>query len=123
MSTLITPFSPTVTYEQVRDPNSVKVVTDEAGYAMYFSRSPIPFSRHAEFAEWFKHIGIYMYSRETLLHLCRLPRTLIEQAESLEQLRALYNGIRILTVQTGYDPVAVDVPDDVALVLERLGLA
>jgi 3-deoxy-manno-octulosonate cytidylyltransferase (CMP-KDO synthetase) len=122
MSTLITQFGPTVTFEQVRDTNSVKVVMDEGGYALYFSRSAIPYPRNAEFVEWFKHIGIYMYSRETLLQLCRLPRTLMEQAESLEQLRALYNGIRILTVQTTYDPVAVDVPDDVALVLDRLGL-
>ena len=87
-----------------------------------FTGVPLNWSRNAEFAEWFKHIGIYMYSRETLLHLCRLPRTVIEQAESLEQLRALYNGVRILTVETTYDPVAVDVPDDVGLVLERLGL-
>jgi 3-deoxy-manno-octulosonate cytidylyltransferase (CMP-KDO synthetase) len=122
MSTLITPFEPTATFEHVRDPNTVKVVTDSAGFALYFSRSPIPYPRNAEYVEWFKHIGIYMYARETLLHLCRLPRTLMEQSESLEQLRALYNGIHILTVKTDYDPVAVDVPEDVALVLERLGL-
>lgn len=122
MSTLITPFPPTVTFEDVREADVVKVVTDAEGYALYFSRAPIPFPRMPEFVEWFKHIGIYMYSRETLLRLGGLERTAMEQAESLEQLRALYYGIRILTVTTDYDPVAVDTPEDVARVLRRLGL-
>jgi 3-deoxy-manno-octulosonate cytidylyltransferase (CMP-KDO synthetase) len=122
MSTLITPFAPTVTFEHVRDSNVVKVVTDMDDYAMYFSRAPIPYPRAPEYVEWFKHIGIYMYATDTLLRLCELPRTAMEQAESLEQLRALYYGIRILTVTTGYDPIAVDTPEDVGHVLERLGL-
>ena len=120
MSTLITPFPPTVTYEQVRNPNIVKVIADAAGYALYFSRAAIPYPRSPEYAEWYKHIGIYMYKRDMLLELCGLPRTAIEQCESLEQLRALHNGVRILCVETDYDPVAVDTPEDIATVLERL---
>jgi len=122
MSTLVSAFPPTVTFEDVRDHNVVKCVFDAEGYALYFSRAPIPYPRAPEFVEWYKHIGIYMYSRATLLRLCGLPRTAMEQAESLEQLRALYYGIRILTVLTDYDPVAVDTPEDLAKVLQRLGL-
>ncbi len=119
MSTLITPF-PQDDTAALGNPNAVKVVLDGADCALYFSRSQIPFPRNPESAVYFKHIGIYMYSRDTLLRLCELPRTKLEDAESLEQLRALYHGVRILCVETDYDPVAVDVPGDIDRVLERL---
>jgi 3-deoxy-manno-octulosonate cytidylyltransferase (CMP-KDO synthetase) len=119
MSTLITPF-PLDHPEELANPNAVKVVLDGANCALYFSRSQIPFPRNPAPAVYFKHIGIYMYSRETLLRLCELPRTMLEDAESLEQLRALYHGVKILCVETVYDPVAVDVPGDIERVLARL---
>lgn len=120
MSTLVTPMpqgSP-----DIGNPNAVKVVRDQDGFALYFSRSPIPYPRNAPHAEYLKHIGIYMYSRQTLRTLCGLPPAKVELAESLEQLRALYGGIRILTVDTDYDPVAVDVPEDIERVVDRLRL-
>lgn len=98
--------------ERVREPGTVKVVMDAAGYALYFSRFPVPFPRNIEAAIYYVHVGIYIYSRETLLQICRLPRTTLEKAESLEQLRALENGIRIKVVKTNYQPVGVDTPDD-----------
>jgi 3-deoxy-manno-octulosonate cytidylyltransferase (CMP-KDO synthetase) len=96
------------------------VALDSSGYAMYFSRSRIPYPRNAQYASYYKHIGIYMYSRETLSRICAWPPTDIERAESLEQLRALSNGVRILTVECEYDSIAVDVPEDITRVLERL---
>lgn len=98
--------------ERVREPGTVKVVMDAAGYALYFSRFPVPFPRNIEATIYYVHVGIYIYSRETLLQICRLPRTTLEKAESLEQLRALENGIRIKVVKTNYQPVGVDTPDD-----------
>ena len=119
MSTLITPF-PKDDADALANPNAVKVVLDRDNCALYFSRSQIPYPRNPASAGYFKHIGIYMYSRETLLRLCELPRTMLEEAESLEQLRALFDGVKVLCVETNYDPVAVDVPADIDRVLERL---
>jgi 3-deoxy-D-manno-octulosonate cytidylyltransferase len=119
MSTLITPLS-AAQADQAANPNVVKAVIDGQGYALYFSRSPIPYPRAADRATYFKHIGIYMYSRATLHAICHSAPVMLEQAESLEQLRALHMGLRILTVQTDYDPIAVDVPEDVDRVIARL---
>jgi 3-deoxy-D-manno-octulosonate cytidylyltransferase len=119
MSTLITPITAAMA-DQVDNPNVVKAIVDGQGYALYFSRSPIPYPRKPEHASYFKHIGIYMYSRETLLALCQAAPVMLEQAESLEQLRAMHNGVRILAVPTTYDPIAVDVPEDVDRVIARL---
>jgi 3-deoxy-D-manno-octulosonate cytidylyltransferase len=105
------------------DPNVVKVVRDSAFNALYFSRSRIPHERNAGKGSYLKHIGIYMYSRGTLLRLCELPPAMPEQAESLEQLRAMVNGVRILTVDCDYDSIAVDVPEDVDKVLARMAAA
>lgn len=107
---------------EVEDPNVVKVVRGADNYALYFSRSAIPYERNPG-AEYLKHIGIYMYSRATLQRICELPATMLERAESLEQLRALANGIHILTVDCAYDSIAVDVPEDVAKVLARIEAA
>lgn len=118
MSTLVSPLqsdSP-----ELQNPNVVKVVTNTRSEALYFSRSLIPYPRHQQGFQYLKHIGIYMYSRQTLLDICRWSPTLIERTESLEQLRALYYGVPILTVQCDYDPIAVDVPEDVQRVEARL---
>lgn len=114
--------------DEYENPNVVKVVTDAAGRALYFSRRTIPFLRdHAgqpagvqlaafPFA---KHLGIYGYRRDTLLRLVQFPPSPLEQAERLEQLRALERGIPIAVMRVDYDSVGVDVPADVERV-ERL---
>ena len=107
------------------NPNVVKVVVNAAGRALYFSRRTIPYLRDAasgSVAEqlaafpFLKHIGIYGYRRETLLKLVRFPVSPLEQAEKLEQLRALDNGIGIQVVKVGYESIGVDVPEDAARV-------
>ncbi len=97
--------------EDYHNPNVVKVVCDRSGFALYFSRSPIPFFRGKGRA--YRHIGIYGYGRETLLRYVRLPQSDLEVAEGLEQLRALQNGIKILVLETEYEAIGVDVPEDV----------
>jgi 3-deoxy-manno-octulosonate cytidylyltransferase (CMP-KDO synthetase) len=96
------------------NPNVVKVVVDLAGNALYFSRSLIPFPRHAENHRVFEHIGIYAFRRDFLLEFSQLPPTPLELSESLEQLRALEHGHRVRMVRTRlpYVPLSVDTPED-----------
>ena len=102
---------------EITDPNVVKVVTDAQGDAIYFSRSPIPYVREAgESAAYFKHIGLYVYRRDFLLEYPALPVGPLEKAERLEQLRALENGHRIRVVETEYESLGVDTPEDWARV-------
>ena len=110
-------------------PNIVKVVVDQDGYALYFSRAPVPFMRQetgdrrqetnqsqvsslmSHVSHW-KHIGLYGYQREFLLRFPHLPPTPLEQAEQLEQLRALEHGYKIKALETAHDTIAVDTADD-----------
>ncbi len=110
--------------DEATDPNVVKVVCDREGNAIYFSRAPIPFSRSGE-AVRYKHIGLYVYRRELLLRYPSLPVGPLEDAEKLEQLRALENGHKIHVVETGYDSLGVDTPGDLERVRARVeaGLA
>jgi 3-deoxy-manno-octulosonate cytidylyltransferase (CMP-KDO synthetase) len=108
---------------EYENPNIVKVVVNAAGRALYFSRRTIPYVRDAATSleqlaafPFLKHLGIYGYRKETLLRLVNFPVSPLEQAEKLEQLRALENGIHIAVVQVDYDSVGVDVPADVKLV-------
>jgi len=97
----------------IANPNVTKVVVDRDGFALYFSRAPIPFARHGcPPAPAWHHIGLYVYRRDCLLRLAALPPTAMEQSEALEQLRALEYGIRIKTVETTFACVGVDTPDD-----------
>jgi 3-deoxy-manno-octulosonate cytidylyltransferase (CMP-KDO synthetase) len=97
----------------VHDPNVVKVVTDARENALYFSRSPIPLVREpGDKAAHYKHIGLYVYRRDFLLAYPDLPAGPLERAERLEQLRALENGFKIRVVETDYDSVGVDTPED-----------
>jgi 3-deoxy-manno-octulosonate cytidylyltransferase (CMP-KDO synthetase) len=97
----------------VGNPNMTKVVVDRDGFALYFSRAPIPFVRHGcPPAPAWHHIGLYVYRRACLLRLAALPPTAMEQSEALEQLRALEHGIRIKTVETTFASVGVDTPED-----------
>ena len=107
------------------DPNSVKVVVNAEGRALYFSRRTIPYLRDAANGPieeqlaafpFLKHLGIYGYRRETLLRLVSFPVSPLEAAERLEQLRALDNGIPIAVARVDYQAVGVDVPEDVARV-------
>lgn len=102
---------------EYRDPNVVKVVTDKDGFALYFSRSPVPFARRPfQEIRAYKHIGLYVYRREFLSRFASMKPTGLEIAESLEQLRALENGVKIKVVETAYNPISVDTPED----LERV---
>ncbi len=110
---------------ELESPNIVKVVVNVEGRAMYFSRRTIPFLRDVKGDEltafpFLKHLGIYGYRRDTLLKLVKLPMSALEQAEKLEQLRALENGIPIAVRVVDYDSVGVDVPADVARVEKLL---
>jgi len=101
-------------------PSVVKVVLDRQGYALYFSRAPIPFPRHPGGAAPLRHLGLYGYQRDALLRLAQLPQTPLEKSESLEQLRALENRMSI-KVLTGARPSwGVDTPEDAAEMDERL---
>jgi 3-deoxy-manno-octulosonate cytidylyltransferase (CMP-KDO synthetase) len=107
---------------ELTDPNVVKVVVDRAGFALYFSRAPIPCVRDPR-GGWpplYRHVGLYAYRRSALLVLASLEPTPLERAESLEQLRALEHGIRIKTVETAYDSIGVDTPQDLEQVRRLL---
>ena len=111
--------------EEQLDPNNVKVVVDKLGYALYFSRSLVPYPRAAA-GPVYKHIGIYAYRRDFLLRYERLEPTPLEKAESLEQLRALENGYGIRVLETDCRFVGVDTAEDLALVnklYREMGLA
>ena len=109
ISTLIRKIS----LEEVENPNLVKCVVDNNGYAMYFSRSKIPFERNIGKTDFYGHLGIYGYKREALIKMTELPQSSYELAESLEQLRALQNGMKIKTSVVDFVPVGIDTADDV----------
>jgi len=95
------------------NPNVTKVVVDDRGFALYFSRAPIPFTRDGcPPAPAWRHVGLYVYRRNTLLRLAALPPVAIERAEALEQLRALAHGIAIQCVETCCEAIGVDTPSD-----------
>jgi 3-deoxy-manno-octulosonate cytidylyltransferase (CMP-KDO synthetase) len=115
IATLGKPFE---TMEAAENANSPKIVTDVNGYALYFSRSVIPFVRGKERSEWLasfpfvKHIGLYAYRRDVLRQITKLPQSPLEIAESLEQLRWLQNGYRIKVGLTDVETVGIDTPED-----------
>lgn len=104
--------------EAVQNPNSPKIVCDHRGFALYFSRSVIPYVRGEEPANWLnhfpylKHLGIYAYRRQVLHEVTQLPQSSLEKAESLEQLRWLENGYRIRVGITNVETVGIDTPED-----------
>jgi 3-deoxy-manno-octulosonate cytidylyltransferase (CMP-KDO synthetase) len=115
MGTLGTPLDAAA---DLVNPNAVKVLVDRQGFALYFSRAPVPYRRESgePLAAVLRHVGLYVYRRDFLLTLASLPRTPLERQESLEQLRALEHGYRIRVVETAYASVSVDTPED----LERV---
>jgi 3-deoxy-manno-octulosonate cytidylyltransferase (CMP-KDO synthetase) len=111
--------------EDLHNPGVVKVVTDPDGYALYFSRAPIPVvrderKRTVTAGLHFIHLGLYMYRRDVLIRLSSLPTGPLEEAEKLEQLRALEYGIRIRVWETMHPSIRIDTPDDVPGAAERL---
>ncbi|WP_456443464.1 3-deoxy-manno-octulosonate cytidylyltransferase [Caldithrix abyssi] len=124
---MATPIKRITDYEDLINPNLVRVVKDKDHFAIYFSRSVIPYLRdvpcqkewHKNF-DYYKHVGIYAYRKEFLLKLTALPPGHLEQAEKLEQLRVLENGFKIYTIETDYNSVSVDTPEELNQLNERL---
>ena len=123
IGTLGKPFE---SIDAVENPNSPKIVTDNRGFALYFSRSVIPYIRGKESDSWFgeypflKHLGVYAYRREVLAEVTKLPMSSLEKAESLEQLRWLQNGYRIRVGLTDIETVGIDTPEDLTRAEEFL---
>lgn len=114
-----------VTLEDLENSNRIKIVTDAFGNALYFSRSAIPNSANYKgdalsTYPYLRHIGVYAFRRSTLLELIKLTPTLVEQVESLEQLRWLYYGYNINIIETEIETPNIDVPEDVKRVVEQL---
>ena len=108
VGTLMTPAAAA----DIENPNAVKVVTDSAGRALYFSRATIPYNRDGGKPEYFKHLGFYAYRKPALDRFVALPESSLERSERLEQLRFLENGIPIYVAQTPHDTVGVDTEED-----------
>lgn len=112
--------------EDLFTPHKIKVVVDSKGFALFFSRLPIPFIRDAHESQWlarhtyWKHIGIYGYRAETLDNITQLERSPLEIAESLEQLRWLEHGYKIKTAVTEHESIGVDTPDDLQRLLKMI---
>ena len=99
--------------EEIRNPNNVKVITDNNGFALYFSRSVIPFHRELSYnVKYYKHIGVYAFRKEALLKFSSLEMTPLEISEKLEQLRYLENGMKIKMVETDFVGIGIDTPED-----------
>jgi 3-deoxy-manno-octulosonate cytidylyltransferase (CMP-KDO synthetase) len=97
---------------EIYNPNNVKVVTDERNFAMYFSRSAIPYPREETLAIYFKHIGIYAFRKEALLKFTKLPMNRLEATEKLENLRFLAHGLKVKMVETDQMAIGIDTPED-----------
>ncbi len=107
---------------EIKDPNCVKCVFDKERFALYFSRSPVPFNRDSvEPVDMFKHVGIYAFRKHFLDRFTSLPQARLEAVEKLEQLRALEHGFRIKVVETANDSKAVDTPSDIQKLEAALG--
>ena len=125
IATLGKPFT---SMDAVANPNSPKIVVDNNNFAMYFSRSIIPFVRGKEQTEWLdhypflKHLGIYAYRRDVLRKITKLPQSSLEIAESLEQLRWLQNGFKIKVGLTDIETVGIDTPEDLERAERELAL-
>ncbi len=100
--------------DEIANPNVVKVVVNKDNFALYFSRYPIPFYKQSKPVLYYKHIGLYSYTKDFLFTFANLPPSFLEKAEGLEQLRALENGYKIKVLETTYETVGIDTPEDLA---------
>lgn len=108
---------------QITDPNVVKVVVDKNNFALYFSRAPIPFlapNADIDPVNYYKHIGLYAYTKDFLFTYKNLPVSNLEKTEKLEQLRVLSEGYKIKVIETPYDTIGVDTPEDLERVKDQL---
>jgi 3-deoxy-manno-octulosonate cytidylyltransferase (CMP-KDO synthetase) len=102
-----------ISKEEAGNPNNVKVIIDKLGFALYFSRSIIPYQREEKMkAEYFLHVGVYAYKKDVLMNFTKWPQSPLEKIEKLEQLRYLENGIKIKMAETDYNNIAIDTPED-----------
>ncbi len=106
--------------EDIKNPNFVKVVTDKNDYALYFSRSVIPYPRVENKGMYFKHVGVYGYSREFVLEYSKMESTPLESSEVLEQLRVLENGYKIKVLETEHEIIGVDTEEELKKVREYI---
>ncbi|WP_457595836.1 3-deoxy-manno-octulosonate cytidylyltransferase [Hydrogenimonas sp.] len=118
--TLLCSLYKPITKEAARDPNLVKVVTDESGYALYFSRSPIPYDRDGGFDGYKGHLGLYGFTRKALERFCTLPPSPLEEIEKLEQLRALSHGFSIAMAEVRTQSFGIDTPEDLERALNKV---
>lgn len=106
--------------KEIKDPNIVKAVFNENNFAIYFSRSPVPYYRDNKIEKkYFKHIGLYCFKREALEKFVSLPQSKLEKIEKLEQLRAIENGLKIKVFITEYDSISIDTPEDLKRLLSQ----
>ncbi|MHC4465201.1 MAG: 3-deoxy-manno-octulosonate cytidylyltransferase [Planctomycetota bacterium] len=121
MATLAADFSEA---QQIADPNIVKVITDNSGRAIYFSRSPIPYDRNEKGVglvdNYLRHIGTYAYRKDFLMEITKLPQTKLEKIEKLEQLRAIENGFSILVGKVKHTADGIDTPEQYAEFVKRI---
>lgn len=128
LATLVKPFKKEDGFEVLFNPNSPKVVINKKNEAIYFSRSIVPYIRDVHHTEWldkhtfYKHIGMYAYRTDVLGQITQLPQSLLEKAESLEQLRWIENGYRIRVGYTDIETIGIDTPDDMERALNILRL-
>jgi 3-deoxy-manno-octulosonate cytidylyltransferase (CMP-KDO synthetase) len=118
IATLVKPFSSGDDFENLFNPNTPKVLLNSTGQAIYFSRAIVPYIRGEHHSEWlkshvfYKHIGIYAYKSQILKEITSLPQSILEKAESLEQLRWIENGYTIQTMITNEETIGIDTPED-----------
>lgn len=113
---------PITDWEEINNPNNVKVITDQKGFALYFSRSVIPFQRDKDAnAKYYRHIGIYAFRKHALMDFYKLPMQSLEATEKLEQLRYLEYGKKIRMVQTAHAGIGIDTPEDLEKARKMLG--
>jgi 3-deoxy-manno-octulosonate cytidylyltransferase (CMP-KDO synthetase) len=126
IATLVKAFSPEDDFEKLFNPNTPKVILNSKSQAIYFSRSIIPYIRGKQHTEWlkshvfYKHIGIYAYKPEVLKEITSLPQSILEKAESLEQLRWIENGYIIQTMITNEETIGIDTPEDLERAVKQM---
>ena len=126
LATLVKPFDANISIDELENPNTPKVILSQAGEAICFSRSVIPYLRGVEKSQWaaahtyYKHIGIYAYRTDILAQITKMTQTPIEKAESLEQLRWIENGLHIHVAITHSDNHSIDTPEDLQRVVELM---
>ncbi len=106
---------------EIENPNVVKLVKDKNDFALYFSRSVIPHLRHESVPVYYKHLGLYAYTKDFLIEFTNFPKSQLEMAEGLEQLRVLENGYRIKVVETEFDTIGIDTPEDLEKARAAMG--